>query len=56
MQADPADLVLDDVKEFLYVALRSQERLSDDLRKLVESLNKRQDDDMWLEEVPLRMC
>jgi hypothetical protein len=44
------DLPLDDVKEFVYVALRSQERFSDALKAFLEILNnKKEEQDEWLE-------
>ncbi|GAX81606.1 hypothetical protein CEUSTIGMA_g9034.t1 [Chlamydomonas eustigma] len=50
------DLPLDDVKEFIYVALRSQERFSTALKALLESLDKKQDgQDEWLELVQEEM-
>ena len=46
------DLTLDDVKEFLWVALRSQERFSANLHGLVEGLDKlTAGQDEWLLQV-----
>jgi hypothetical protein len=41
---------LDEVRDFLYVALRSQERQSVALKALVEALEARKPDEEWLEQ------
>ena len=46
------DLTLDDAKEFIYVAIRSQERFSANLQTLVQSLDKlKEGEDEWLLQV-----
>ena len=47
--AEQEDLHLDDAKEFIFVALRSQERFSSNLSALVTSLDKiKEGEDEWL--------
>lgn len=47
---DAIELSLDEVREFLYVGLRAQERSSVNLKALVEALDGRKEYEEWLEQ------
>mmetsp|Transcript_5009 Transcript_5009/g.10835 ORF Transcript_5009/g.10835 Transcript_5009/m.10835 type:complete len:453 (+) Transcript_5009:1-1359(+) len=50
--ADGDDLLsLDEVREYIYVALRAQERFTAGLKSFVDDLEKKKEGDEWLEQV-----